>query len=63
MTKTKEDKIQEDKKEEGDSAKTPVVNLWSAEFMAKNKAHQAKVQKIQDMCYIFEKQRFQGYQI
>ena len=45
MTKTKEDKIQEDKKEEGDSAKTPVVNLWSAEFMAKNKAHQAKVQK------------------
>ena len=45
MTTTKEDKIQEDKKKEGDSAKAPVVNLWSAEFMAKNKAHQAKVQK------------------
>ena len=35
----------QDKKNEGDLAKPPVVNLWSADFMAKNKAHQAKVQK------------------
>ena len=44
-TTSKEETKKEDKKKEGDAAKPPVVNLWSAEFMAKNKAHQAKVQK------------------
>merc|ERR1712072_239175 len=39
----KEDKkVEEEKVEE---APAPVKNLWSADFLAKNKAHQAKVEE------------------
>jgi len=35
----------EDKSKEVEMTKAPVVNLWGADFMAKNKAHQEKVRK------------------
>ena len=43
VSQNKEDKKGEEEKEE--EAPAPVKNLWSADFLAKNKAHQAKVEE------------------